>query len=190
MLCSAQTPYIDTNNNCISCPLLYDVAAKKCASCPSGSTLNKNIHQCDTSSGETIIKNPNPSVDNYIGSKPSSIANLSTCTNDTPYFNGVKCISCSLPNYFDFNNLVCLTCGQGLLFDTKLKICKPIDNSVLPNYANFNSNLGPTIKNYAGNPPQSQGNLANCSSSQPYFNGMNCISCTLPLYFNFTSKVC
>lgn len=69
-LCPSSKPYIDSNFNCISCPILYDVAAKKCASCPSGSSLNSTIHQCDTSNGETIIKNSNPSPSNYIGTPP------------------------------------------------------------------------------------------------------------------------
>lgn len=145
------------------CPLLYSVALKRCASCPSGSSLNKGIHQCDTSSGETIIKNSNPSGGtNFIGNQPASIPNLSICPSTTPYFDGSQCISCNLPNYFDYTNLVCLVCGDGLQFDVASKICKPLDNSVSPKYVKYNSNLAGNTQNYAGSPPQASSSLDAC----------------------------
>lgn len=189
-LCPSQNPYIDYNSNCISCPILYNVAAKTCASCPSGSSLNSKIHQCDTSSGETIIKNSNPSGFNFIGKLPQTIDDLSSCPPSAPYFNGNLCINCELPNYFDYTNSVCLTCGNGLEFDANAKICKPFNNSVNPQISKLNSNLASNVLNYAGAPPSSISGANSCPISGPYFNGMNCISCTLPLFFNFTSQVC
>jgi hypothetical protein len=160
-LCPAQNPYFD-DNNCISCPILYNVAAKKCASCPSGSSLNQNIHQCDTSSGETIIKNSNSAASNFIGNVPNPIANLSSCPNDSPYFDGNQCIACAIPNYFDYSNSVCLTCGYGLQFDLTSKICKPPNNSVNPQFPKLNSNLASNVVNYAGTPPKSITGAESC----------------------------
>ncbi len=71
-----------------------------------------------------------------------------------------------------------------------MKICKPLNNSVTPQITKFNSNIVSNIVNYAGSPPSSTKGLENCPLSQPYFNGMYCISCTLPLFFNFSSQVC
>ncbi len=95
-----------------------------------------------------------------------------------------------LPNYFDFDKEVCLTCEKDKKFDIVDKVCKPINNAVTPQFTVFNSNLGPNSQNYVGTPPPGIASAQSCSMADPFFNGMNCISCTLPLYFNFTSKVC
>ncbi len=79
-------------------------------------------------------------------------------------------------------------CAQGQEFDLTSKICKPIDNSVNPQFTKYNSNIGSNV-NYVGN-PNVLSNAEACSDDHPFFNGLNCISCALPLYFNFTSKVC
>lgn len=163
---------------------------RQCASCPSGSSLNQSIHQCDTSNGETVLKNSNPLfLNNSIGSV-NKIDNLTTCPSTAPYFNGNDCISCQLPSYFDFSNSVCLTCGVGYQFDVSSKICMPLNNSVSPQYPQLNSNLSPGTNNYVGTPPNQNNQLSNCPTAQPFFNGLNCLSCSLPLYFNFSSNVC
>jgi len=70
------------------------------------------------------------------------------------------------------------------------KICKPLNNSVAPQYPVFNSNISPSVQNYVGTVPAAVGTASTCPEGQPFFNGMNCISCSLPLYFDFTTSAC
>jgi len=86
-LCPPQTPYVDTNNKCITCQYLYDANLKACVACPPGSTYNQSIHQCD-SSGGTYLKNSYSGFQNYIGTVPQTITDLSNCPLSAPYFNG------------------------------------------------------------------------------------------------------
>ena len=174
----------------MSCPYLYDLSKRLCASCPSGSNYNSQTHECDTSNGQNVLKNSNSAVGNFVGTAPNTLSNLLTCPLETPYFNGISCISCSTPNYFDFTNQVCLTCTTGMAFDTQSKICKPIYNSVSPTYKIYSSNFQSGIKNYVGDIPSFDNRYDYCPFTEPYFNGMNCISCTSPLFFNFTSNLC
>lgn len=102
-LCPATTPYVNTDNHCINCQYIYDVNLKNCVTCPPNSKFNQSIHQCDSSNGETVLKNSNPEVQNFIGKKPDLILNLTTCPKTEPFFNGTACITCELPNYFDFS---------------------------------------------------------------------------------------
>lgn len=66
---------------------MYDANLKTCVACPPGTTYNQSIHQCD-SSGGTFLKNSYSGVQNYIGTLPQTITDLSTCPLNTPYFNG------------------------------------------------------------------------------------------------------
>jgi len=51
----------------MSCTDLYDISVSRCGHCPAGSSINVTIHQCDTSSGQTALKNSNSGAKNYIG---------------------------------------------------------------------------------------------------------------------------
>ena len=81
-------------------------------------------------------------AENYVGTKPKPVDKLSTCPSTAPFFDGKACVACLAPHYFDFNSDKCLTCGKDFKFDEKDKICKPINNSVSPQYPTYNSNIG------------------------------------------------
>lgn len=42
-----------------------------------------------------------------------------------PYDNGVQCISCSAPSYWDSNKKACLQCDDGLVYNDATKVCQP-----------------------------------------------------------------
>lgn len=109
-LCPTQTPYVNANNQCISCQYLFDASLKSCVACPPGSSYNQTIHQCDTSSGETVLKNSYGGAPNSIGTIPPTVNNLTTCPQTSPFFDGQQCVNCQLPNFFDFNTKVCQAC--------------------------------------------------------------------------------
>lgn len=188
-LCPATTPYVNSANHCVSCQYIYDLSIKNCATCPQGSSYNHSIHQCDTSTGETVIKNSDPQASNYVGPHPAQVTNLTTCPSSAPFFNGSACIACVVPNYFDFTRSLCAACPKDQQFDQNQHECKPLNNTVQPTAPKFNSNIG-SAQNYIGSPPAVEGGIASCPDKEPFFNGMNCISCTLPNYFNFTSNIC
>lgn len=77
-----------------------------------------------------------------------------------------------------------------MTFDAQLKICKPKINSINPTYKVFSTNFQSGVKNFAGTVPSFDNRNEYCPFTAPYFNGMNCISCTSPLFFNFTSNLC
>ena len=187
--CPSATPYVSTSNNCISCQFIYDISLKSCSSCPTGSVFNYSIHQCSYSSGGTVLKNTYPDQNNYIGTQPAFDPKLASCSVSQPFFNGTNCLACATPNYFDYTNNLCLTCGKGLKFDTVNHICVP-NSSVIPPNQIFNSNINPSTQNYYGNAPPANPLVSTCPPSKPYFDGIHCISCSLPFFFNFSVNAC
>ena len=187
--CPSATPYVNTNNTCIACPIIYDISTKACSACPTGSTFNFSINQCAYSSGVTVLKNTYPGQTNYFGKQPAFDPKLTSCPSSSPFFSGSQCISCPLPNYFDYASSLCLQCGTGLKFDTINHICIP-NSSVIPPNQLFNSNINPSSQNYVGVIPAVNPLYSTCTPQKPFFNGINCLSCSLPFYFNFTANAC
>ena len=58
--CPSNTPYVNANNTCIACPVIYDVSLQACSQCPTGSVFNYSIHQCAYTTGVTVLKNSYP----------------------------------------------------------------------------------------------------------------------------------
>lgn len=54
-------------------------------------------------------------------------------------------------------------CGQGQQFDVTSKICKPLDNSVNPQFTKYNSNISSDVINYVGT-SNTLSNVDNCPS--------------------------
>ena len=187
--CPPATPYVSTNNTCIACPLIYDVSLQNCSACPAGSVFNYSIHQCAYNSGVTVLKNSYPGQNNYIGVQPQFDPKLTSCPASAPFFDGQACVACAPPSYFDYSNSLCLNCHSGLVFSTATQKCAS-NNSLLPPPPVFNSNIGPSSLNYVGIPSAPNPAYSNCPLSHPFFDGLHCLSCTLPLFFNFTVNTC
>ena len=75
-----------------------------------------------------------------------------------------------------------ISCPAGTVFDSASQSCKR--QSLL-----FNSNIVKNA-NYLGTAPLQTQGLPFCPEDKPFFNGNSCISCALPMYFNFTSNTC
>lgn len=84
---------------------------------------------------------------NYAGTPPDSIKGSDSCPSSQPYFNGMNCISCSLPLFFNFSSNVCSACDISYMFDTNTKTCI-IDLSKV-----YYSNSLNGVNNYIGSPP-------------------------------------
>lgn len=52
--------------------------------------------------------------------------NVTNCGNDTPFWNGVKCISCNDPKpIFNIATSECVSCPTGQAFDEVTRKCAP-----------------------------------------------------------------
>lgn len=92
------------------------------------------------------------------------------------------CIACASGQIYDISFKKCQSCQTGTVYDSVSHSCNK--QSVL-----FNSNLAKNA-NYLGTAPTQTPGLSFCPDDKPYFNGNSCISCALPLYFNFASNTC
>ncbi len=66
-------------------------------------------------------------ADNFIGTVPQFKKNYLKCEEKTRYFDGKQCVSCILPNYFDFDKNSCSSCNSGYSFDTQSRLCLIIE---------------------------------------------------------------
>jgi hypothetical protein len=62
-------------------------------------------------------------LNNFIGQIPDFNNTLATCPNDKPFFNGINCIQCVLPNYVDFNTMKCQSCNPNYNFNIANRQC-------------------------------------------------------------------
>lgn len=122
-----------------------------------------------------------------------------TCPPSSPYSNGVQCLSCDLPRYFDFGAKSCVSCAQGTVYNSVAKRCEgcppssPIEKDgvclACPSGSHFDraqklcvscpvgtvfnatisSCLNTTITCPAG--ATNQNNVCVCSDSAPFYNG-------------------
>lgn len=125
---------------------------------------------------------------NYLGSPPPQNSTLQSCTNEQPYFNGLNCISCSLPLYFNFDGKICTSCPSTDSFDITTKKCQNDPSKIYYN----NSLAG--VNNYIGQPPipsDTPGKVVvPCPSDAPFSLANKCVSCPSPHFFNFQTKQC
>jgi len=89
-------------------------------------------------------------VNNYCCGEPIVDKTKDTCPNDTPFFDGYHCVSCSKPQYFDFKENKCKSCPTGQSFNTVTKRC--VDSALLE--PKFVSNIPSNVNNYIGKIPE------------------------------------
>lgn len=120
--CPSATPYFN-GVSCISCPAntYFDLNQKKCISCPAGTTYSTATYKCELNT-DTYQTNPNTAPNLIYGDAPkkeivnnytaANQAGVLDCTSPTPYYNGIKCISCPDPKYpyFDLDIKDCVNC--------------------------------------------------------------------------------
>jgi hypothetical protein len=78
----------DTSKTCLSCPAgtNYDTSMKTCLTCPAGYTYNSVSFLCTATS-------TNPPVGG--------------CPSNAPFWNGQQCVTCYLPQYWNYNTNNC-----------------------------------------------------------------------------------
>ena len=128
-------------------------------------------------------------LNNYVGAPPNIPANnnkvVMGCPAATPYSNGVVCMTCALPSFYNFNTNVCELCQPGLVFDVTTKTCIPQTSASFM----YNSNIAQST-NFMGQVPPYNSALLTCSLTTPYFDGSTCVACSLPNYFDFATLTC
>ena len=140
---------------CINCTVnqYFDLDTKKCISCPTGTTFDPAIQKCEVNNPPTQT-NPTTATNISVGDTPlkqwqsyytsNKTANpaIKDCVDPTPYFNGVKCVSCpdNYP-YFDLSIKDCIQCtGDYQMSSNKQCISKTNGSVLSPNLAAMTAN--------------------------------------------------
>lgn len=111
--CPAATPFFN-NSTCINCDpnQFFEVSKLACVSCPSGTRYNETAHKCITTTFYSNLLNRNWTSTNPENVKAAAQAANGTigsvpCPVETPFYDGTKCISCQVNQYFNFDGLKC-----------------------------------------------------------------------------------
>jgi hypothetical protein len=188
--CPISTPYFN-GTTCISCPELFNFTTLACASCPTGTAFNSTIGAC------TGLK-PNAtnlaSGNNFVGSPTNSTSDI-PCPSDTPYFDGVNCISCPTTSpIFNLTSGQCGNCPTGSTYNSTAHVCQTpainititTNTTTVTNTTTTTNTTTPTTpnatnlasgNNYVGPTPNTTTNDVACPSTTPYFNGVTCVNC-------------
>lgn len=146
--CSASTPYLNANGNCVSCsaPQFWNCKTKQCMSCPNTFEYNSTLKRCvcpinkpfqtfnntcvpcdpthwDSRNRKCVVCTSDQVFD------PKQVQ--CTCLSSKPYLaaNG-SCIICNLPQVWDVGNSACHTpCSANTHFDTISLQCISCPNS-------------------------------------------------------------
>lgn len=123
----------------------------------------------------------------YIGPTPVASSTDIPCPNETPFFDGSKCIACTSPNIiFDTKNLNCTSCPATTEYNILTHACEPMTPVTAPTPTGSN----PAAQNRAiGTIPTTSNPCS--TTTAPFFDGTKCINCTAPTpYFNVSSQKC
>jgi hypothetical protein len=97
-------------------------------------------------------------------------------------------VPCPVNLPFLGKNNLCFRCNQdGQVYDVAEKECKSCSAGCSIDGGRFNSDT--SVENHVGDAEREMEALF-CPKDEPFFNGQHCISCNLPLYFNFPSNSC
>jgi hypothetical protein len=118
--CPLSTPYFN-GTTCISCPQLFNFTTLTCASCPTGTAFNSTIGAC---AGLKPNATNLASGNNFVGSPTNSTSDI-PCPSDTPYFDGVNCISCPTTSpIFNLTSGQCGNCPTGSTYNSTAHVCQ------------------------------------------------------------------
>jgi hypothetical protein len=122
--------------------------------------------------------------------------NVTNCGNDTPFWNGFKCIACNDPKpIFNMSSSDCTACPTGKVFDLNTRTCvdsqAPAAKSWKPNPAAEPNALVPA--DAPKNALSTYMNTGNdvCPADKSFVKDNTCISCPSDKpYFNIIAKEC
>ena len=106
-----------------------------CQSCPSGYSFQSASHSCESTSSTVSFFNSNLIGHRNFNGKIPLFNNLfGNCGEDSPFFDGKQCVSCSLPSYFNFDIKTCTSCQSGLAFNALIQTCEYIKQDFSTNF--------------------------------------------------------
>jgi hypothetical protein len=186
--CLSTQPFWN-GTSCIQCslPEYWNVSASQCLGCPAGEVFDTNLKNCTLPNNNTMsyLFGSSKWVANNLTLilaervNKTALGNFTVCGKSTPYFDGVRCISC--PFEFNITNRTCVQAPAGYAFDSNT-------HSYIPVLVGVSSN--PNATNYIlGGLFTLSGNY--CNSSAPFFDGVGCVQCVWPFpYFNTSTLQC
>lgn len=96
--------------------------SKECTSCDNEEVLDQDNKVCKFKPHYTnFTKQKNWDLDG--GNLPAVDNKLTPCPDAKPYYNGVVCVSCELPQYWSVSANLCKTCPKDQAFDINTKKC-------------------------------------------------------------------
>ena len=136
--------------------MYFSFLSNTCEQCKNDGIFDPISKACITSS---FFLSNLTGVENFIGSplSPLPYDNIKTCPSTTPFSNGQLCLSCLLPDFFNFEQMACQSCPKDYNFDTKTHSC--ISTNV--NAITINSNLVGN-RNFIGKIPLYSNLFENC----------------------------
>jgi hypothetical protein len=171
--CPSTAPYWN-GLSCVACslPNYWNSVTQQCLTCPSGSYYNTTLLQCLTCpAGYTF------DFSRYLCVSSTTNGSTTNCPLNSQFWNGQSCITCNLPNYWNYNSNSCVSCPVGTNYDTFQKLCL-----TCPSGQTFDFNLYTCIT--------SSGTSGNCPATAPFWNGQQCVTCYLPQYWNYNTNNC
>jgi hypothetical protein len=177
--CPAAYPFFNgaTCFNCYDPTPIFNASTLQCTAC-TGGIYSPTDYRCYNYNGTNPIYNAT-----IINPQLYPPPNTAFCRQQTPYFNGMTCISCNgITPYFDQLQYTCVQCPSGTFLNPNTHTCQ----ASYPNASNpsaANSSIGPI---YTAGP-----NDIPCPPATPFFVGGSCINCYAPTpNFNSTSQSC
>lgn len=92
--CPIDQPFILVNTSeCMNCgndTPIFDVSKEICVSCPNDTSFNSSLHKCEKEE-----------IQCEVGQVYNEETQSCVCDDSHPFFDGVTCLSCYLPKYWD-----------------------------------------------------------------------------------------
>lgn len=102
-----------------------------------------------------------------------------TCTDDAPFFDGEKCITCYLPKYWNLDDKQCVECPLNRHYDVGKKQCISCPQDYKFDLASYTCIK---VEVFPSTPT--------CPDDRPFYNGEKCVTCYLPRYWDYTDNKC
>jgi hypothetical protein len=152
LACSSPNFWSQQQSMCLTCPgnTHYNVTLLQCVACPNGTTFDVNTYTCLYTS----------------------------CPPSQPFWDGSKCVSCYLPQYWNYQVNSCTNCPAGTNYDIEVNQCVVCQSGYTYDYTIFKC------------VQQSNNGTSGSCPSNTFWNGQTCVTCFLPNYWNIDTQKC
>lgn len=180
--CPPSAPYF-TGSLCVACntPNFWHEPSKACVTCGPGAYYNASVHKCATCPAGTTFN-----ITAYKCEAQTTVT--TTCPSSAPFYDGAKCVSCYLPQYWNHDNNRCENCPSGQNYDVGIKRCTTCPSGYSFDFKVYRCIEMQTVTNTTTSTITPSASL--CTSNNTFFDGAKCVVCYLPRYWNHDANRC